>query len=203
VDQIAPLANVVETALLVLVGLVAALATWRAADANRASADAARALNQSIDSAAKPRLAYWDRVDERNDRSVVSIVDAPAVVILRNYGTRAARVDSASFRIDDHVCEAELMTHSVAMPGDFVRFRLPWNSADGLPDARWAHDLTRGNGEGRLRLQFSYSEVDGTGTVQNEIALPAVAIRQPSADGATIEIVAPETPAQSTRARRS
>jgi len=187
VTAVAPIANVVETALLVVVGLLATLAAWRAADANRASADAARGLNASLEAAAKPRLGYWERVDERSDAT--SIVDAPAVVLLRNYGGRAARVQGATFTIDSHACEAELMTHAVAMPGDLVRFCLPWNSADGLPDARWSHDLTKGDGEGRLRLRFAYSEVDGTGRVEDEIALPSVAIRHPFADGPTIEVV--------------
>ena len=117
-------------------------------------------------------------------------------IILRDYwGASGCKIETARFEIDNLVREATFLTHPVVMPGELVRLRLPWNSNE-MGDAKWGHDLTKG--DGRLRLSFSYTEVDGHNRIEGCLSLPSIATRRRNRnmEGATIEVLALEEAAE-------
>ncbi len=169
--------SAIATVALVVVGIGTMRANRAAADATRLSANAARDLYEMQRRAAEPNLQIYDRVDDHTvDES--TIVHAPVLTVLRNYGGRPAKVLSAEYFIGPDAEAVHPRSSTIVMPGGLMEFRLDWRGAGTLKETRW-DEIQKSNDTAveALGLRVRYAETDGSGETEKTFAVPLFAYR--------------------------
>ena len=196
--------SAIATVALVIVGIGTMRANGSAAEATRQSADAARDLYEMQRRAAEPNLQMYDRVDDHTADSS-TMVHAPVLTVLRNYGGRPARVLAAEYFIGDDAEIVHPRSSTVVMPDGLIEFRLDWRAAETLKETRWdeirkSNDMTAEV----LGLRIRYAETDGSGETERTFTVPSFAYRMRHFNkAASMQLVSqPEAPPTITSSRK-